>query len=280
MNEKETKALNDINKEVKKGRDTTLLNKILTGIIAFLVAGFITALSLIAGHAVKEFKNMSDDMYTTYIRDTKEVILSFSEMEIANSWERLPVNEQREKLGNQYLTILQYYTVDIPENQKLNKKQLVKSFDTFFISINSFKSVNFFLPLAYMKVITNFNPNYVNDGRYGIAGLTQTQGSNTANLPTMRESDFFKIVFNGKDTLRNPDEAIKLLIARMDYLMKKFNNREEWVIWAMFDGEDRLIREFWENGNGAIPEKLYHETKVGEILDYYNLFKNWEIPKK
>jgi len=275
--DEESKALDDIHKEVKKERDNSFQVKILFGIIAFLVAGFITSVSLIAGYGVKEFRRMSADMYTTYIRDTKEILISRNEIEAADSWERLPINEQKERLRERYYTILRYYTVEIPENQKLNDEQIIESFNIFFDCIYAVKSVNFFLPVAYMKIMTNFNPNFENNYRYGIAWLLETQGENAANLLTVRESDSFRVAYKGKQTLDNQNEAIKLLIARMDNLMKKFNNREDWVIWAMLDGEDTIIQKYWENGNGTIPDELYHDSKLGEILDYYYMFKNWKV---
>ena len=249
------------------------LSKILSSITIFLVVVFLASLGVFT-HIVMD---MSSDMYKKYIHDTKEITISKDEIKSANSWERLPINERKEILRKRFYEIIKYYTIESQDNQKMGDEQILNAFNVYFNCITEINSVNFFLPLAYMKVTTNFNPNFSAEYKYGIAWLYIKQGLNIANLPLMKNSSTFRLSYKGKTTITNPEEAMRLLIAKMDDLMKTFNNREDWVILSLFLGEYEVIKNYWKNGEGKIPDSFYKKGEMKEILNYYYAFKNWKI---
>jgi len=260
----------------KDGDDSKYMHR-MTRILAILVGVFIVVIVMNIGFN----KMLADNMYKTYINNTKEIIMSKDTIEASNSWERLPINDRQEILRRKYYEIIKYYTNDVPQNQKMSDVQMNASFDAYYNCINTVNSVNFFLPLAYMKVRTNFNPTFVSeDGRTGIVPLYNKEGADIANLPLVRENVNFLVAYKGKETLQNPVESFKLLIARMDDLMKTFNNREDWVILAMLTNEYDVIAKYWQDGKGVIPEKLYISGQLRDISNYYYAFKNLQIIPK
>ena len=60
--------------------------------------------------------------------------------------------------------------------------------------------------------------------------------------------------------------------------MITFNNREDWVLLALFTDEYQVIRDYWDEGAGAIPDEYYEEGQLAEALKYYHAFRNWKIP--
>ena len=213
----------------------------------------------------------------TYIRDTREVIRIKEEIETANAWERLPANQQKEILRHKYNEIVLYYSVEVPENQKLSSKQVLETFNVLFDCTKNSKSVNFFLPVAYMKVMTNFNPNHDREWKYGISAFYIKQGEALSNLPLVKGNENFNVAYKGRITLQNPSEAIKLLVARIDDLMTTFNNREDWVVLSLLRNEYDIIDKYWEDGKGAIPDSFYREGEMAEILRYFNAFRNFRL---
>ena len=243
-------------------------------IIGFLVVIFIIA----TGVGLFFFKKTSDDMYRTYIANTQTIVQSKQEIQEANSWERLAINDRKEKLRARYYEIIKYYTIEVPLNQKMSDEQMNASFNAYFDCIYAVNSVNFFLPIAYMKVKTNFNPNFVsNQYQYGIGDLLVYTGKNVASFSTVRDNLMFQVVYSGRTTLQNPVESMKLLVAYMDDLMKTFNNREDWVIFAMLTNTEDVLSKYWNNGDGAIPDNYYKTGDLRDILNFYDAFKNWKI---
>lgn len=224
------------------------------------------------------FVSTINSMHQTYIKETEEIIRTRSDIEIANSWERLPVNQRKERLRGQFFEIVRYYTNNVPDEQRMNDEQILNVFNQLWATTERLPHVNFFLPVAYMKVATNYNPVYNSEYRYGIGGFYVNQAQDIANLPIVRNDSVFMTPFNGITTLNNPTESINLLVARIDDLMKTFNNREDWVVLALFQDEYNVIRDYWEGGEGAIPDELYESGPLAETLTYYHSFKNWRIP--
>lgn len=260
----------------KNGDDSKFMHR-MTRILAILVGVFIIVIVMNIGFN----KMLADNMYKTYINNTKEIILSKDSIEASNSWERLPINERKELLRRKFYEIIKFYTNDVTQNQKMSDAQTITSFNAYYNCINAVSSVNFFLPLAYMKVKTNFNPIFVQeDARYGIVPFYNKEGANIASLSLVRENANFQVAFKGKETLQNPVESFKLLIAKMDDLMKTFNNREDWVILALLTNEYDVIAKYWQDGKGEIPEKLYTTGDMRSILNYYYAFKNLQIIPK
>jgi len=224
------------------------------------------------------FVQTINDMHQTYITETEKIIRTRSDIEIANSWERLPVNQRKERLRGQFFEIVRYYNNNVPDEQRMNDEQILNVYNQLWDTTERLPHVNFFLPVAYMRVVTNFNPIYNSEYRYGIAGFYINQAEDIANLPVVRNDPVFMTSFSGITTLNNPTEAIKLLVARIDDLMKTFNNREDWVILALFQDEYNVIRDYWDSGDGAIPDEMYESGPLAETLTYYHSFKNWRIP--
>jgi len=249
--------------------------------LVFIVIGVVSLFIGTLGLYTYLFKRVSDDMYNTYINNTKQIILQKEEIEAANAWERMPVNQQKEILRRKFNEIVVYYSTNVPENQKLSDKQILDMFNTLYGCTAIAKSVNFFLPLAYMKVQTNFNPNYKNSKwQHGIAWLLIKEGKDISNLPTITNphpDNPFRVAYKGKITLLNPTESLKLLIAKMDDLMSTFNNREDWVILSLIKNEYWVIDKFWEGGKGAISDEYYESGSLADTLKYYSAFRNLKI---
>lgn len=224
------------------------------------------------------FVQTINNMHQTYIKETENIIRTRNDIDIANSWERLPVNQRKERLRSQFFEIVRYYNNNTPDEQRMNDEQILNVFNQLWTTTERLPHVNFFLPIAYMKVATNFNPVYNSEYRYGIAGFYVNQAEDISNLPVVRNDTVFMTPFNGITTLNNPTESIKLLVARIDDLMRTFNNREDWVLLALFQDEFNVIRDYWDDGEGSIPDRLYESGQLADTLTYYHSFKNWRIP--
>jgi len=267
----------DNDQKIKKRQATTVpkeknnkKNLIFYIVTCLVFIGIITLLTF-------EVKKVISDMYNTYINNTREIIFSKENIETANNWERLPLNEKKERLRKRYYEIIKYYTINIPDNQKMNDEQIINTFNSYFDCINAVRTVNFFLPLAYIKAMTNFNPNYSEHYQYGLGWFYEKEGATFSNLQLVRSSEIFNVAYKGRISLQNPYEAIRLVVARMDDLMKTFDNREDWIILSMLQNEYIVIDKYWENGEGKIPDSFYKDGKLKEILNYYYAFKNWQI---
>jgi len=242
---------------------------------------FISAVVVFAAAVTIGFCMMSktiNNMYTTYIKDTEEIIIAKSDLELANSWERLPVQQRKERLRDQYFQIVRYYTNAVPEEQRMSNEQVTDSFNKIWACTQEIPSINFFMPVAYMKVATNFNPVYNVKYKLGITKTFRKTGEAAANLALVKSNSTFFVEFKGPRTLTNPVEAITLLIARMDDLMSTFHNREDWIFLALFTNEYTVIEKHWDGGKGKIPDGLYESGDLAEVLKYYHAFKNWQIP--
>lgn len=244
------------------------------------ITSLVVIVVLLAANIVSAtlFVRTMNEMRQTYIRETENIILTRGEIDLANSWERLPVNQRKERLREKFYEIIRYYTVNIPEEQKMSDEQVLAAFDQLWASTQRLGSINFFLPVAYMKTATNFNPVYNQEFKRGIAALYLRTAEQVANLPLVRNDPAFMTVYNGAQTVNNPVESIKLLVARIDDLMKTFNDREDWVLLALFTDEYQVIREYWDGGNGTIPDEYYESGVLAEALKYFHSFKNWQIP--
>lgn len=257
--------------EAGNKKSNYILLPIITTFITILVmAGFII-------FGVMQVKNVMNEMYDTYINNTRQVINSREEISAANVWERMPIKEQKEILRGRYYEIVKYYTTDIPENQKMNDKQIIETFDVLYNCINAVSPLNFFLPVSYLKVKTNFNPNYNQAWQYGIGAFYTKEGENISNLPVVKENQIFRIAYKGTTTLLNPIETIKLLVAKMDDLMRTFNNREDWVILSLLRNEYEVIEKWWEDGEGSIPNEFYEIGSLHDVLNYYYAFRNLKV---
>jgi len=244
--------------------------------IAFIIVVIMFVVVSVLG--IVSFNNITNEMRETYIKETENIINARKDIELANSWERLPVGQRKERLREQYFQVLRYYTNSVPEEQKMSDDQINESFNQLWLATERIPSINFFLPVAYMKVATNFNPVYNQNFRRGIAAFFLREAEQIANLQLVREDSVFMTAYRGAQTVNNPQEAIKLLVARIDDLMKVFNNREDWVLLAMFTNEYEVIEEYWNGGEGQIPDSLYIDGQLAESLKYYYAFKNWQIP--
>jgi len=242
--------------------------KITVAFIAALVF-FIVTLIVVGAY----FNRTVKEMHTQYIRDTEQIIITKSEIEASNAWERLPLNERKEKLRMQYYQIVRYYTNGIPEEQKMDDQMIQDSFNQLWDCTVRVPSVNFFLPVAYIKVASNFNPTYDVDYKHGLGAFFPKAGENISRL--IKED----IEYRGIPTLDMPTEAIKLVVAKIDDLMGYFNNRIDWVLLSLFTNELDVIDKYWDGGNGAIPDELYKEGNLAETLEYFNAFRNWQIPR-
>lgn len=225
------------------------------------------------------FSNAVQDMRDQYIRDTEQIIITKSELEASNAWERLPVNERKEKLRMQYYQIVRYYTNRSTEEQKMNDEMIQTSFNQLWDCIVRVPSVNFFLPVAYMRVASNYNPVYDFEYKHGLGAFFNKTGERISALKLVREDPAFQLEYTGVATLDMPTEAIKLLVARIDDLMITFNNRIDWVLLSLFTNEYDVIERYWDGGNGAIPDEFYKEGNLAEALEYFYAFRNWQIPR-
>jgi len=284
--QKKTEELKqDIIRDIKEGLANGVLKKLLEAstskiplrysiIIGVLTIAFIV--SIVTGFRL--MNKTIDKMYVTYIRNTEEIIVAKSNIELANSWERLPENQRKERLREQYFKIVRYYTNAVPDEQRMSSEQIMDTFNRMWNCTKRMPTINFFLPAAYMKVATNYNPVYNVKYKRGIAALYDKSARAIANLPLVKSDPIFKVEYKGTKTLYNPDQAIALLIARIDDLMTTFNNREDWTILALYLNEYTVIEKYWDEGKGAIPDKLYETGALAETLKYYYAFKAWQIP--
>jgi hypothetical protein len=248
--------------------------KITIAFIAALVL-FIVTLSMISAYFNKTVK----EMHIQYIKDTEQIIITKSEIEASNSWERLPLNERKERLRLQYYQIVRYYTNKSTEDEKMDDQMIQDSFNQVWDCTVRVPSINFFLPVAYMKVASNFNPTYDVDYKHGLGAFFNKMGERISNLKLIRDDHSFQLEYKGIKTLDMPIEAIKLIIARMDDLMGEFNNRIDWVLLSLFTNEYDVIEKYWDGGNGAIPDELYKEGNLAKALEYFYAFRNWQIPR-
>lgn len=272
---KDEVSTNVINKLVQlDAAKSSSKSKALTIIFSVMIALFI-------GTIVVAFYYMDrtiNDMYLTYIKNTEDIIRTRADIELSNAWERLPVGQRKERLREQYFQIIRYYTNAIPEEQKMSNEQIVDSFNNLWACTETIPAINFFVPVAYMKVSTNFNPVYNVKYKRGVAALYLKTAESIANLPLVRNDSSFRVEYKGLKTVNNPSESVKLLAARIDDLMTTFSNREDWVLLALFTNEYDVIDKYWENGDGNIPDELYEAGELAEALKYYHAFKNWQIP--
>jgi len=254
----------DIEREGERKKIRKTLMRVIIGAAAILTITLIFFITTLVG-----LKN-------TYVSHERETILAMGMANSANDWERLPEGEQREKLLNRYFEIVKYYNVYTPDNNKMVHKTILDSFKVLYECTEMTKT-NIFLPIAYIKVMTNFNPNYESGNRFGIAAFYVKEGENISNLPVVKEKSEFNVYYKGIPTLKNPIESIKLLIAKIDDLNKIFNNRSDWVIFALLTNEYEVIDKYWINGEGLIPEDQLRQGNLKEIRDYYYIFNNWKI---
>lgn len=245
-------------------------------IIAFTAVVIIFVVSVVFGAI--SFTSVTNEMRSTYIQETENLINARQDIELANAWERLPVAQRKERLREQYFQIIRYYTNAVSDEQKMNDDQINASFNQLWLATERIPSINFFLPVAYMKIATNFNPVYNQDYRRGIAALFLREAEQIANLQIVREDPVFMTAYRGLETVNNPQESLKLLVARIDDLMTMFNSREDWALLAMFTNEYEVIEKYWEGGDGQIPDELYISGSLAESLEYFYAFKNWQIP--
>jgi hypothetical protein len=243
-------------------------------LITVLVSIFIVA--VVGGWLA--FTWQVNEMKKTYLHESERILVARDRMEATNAWESLPVNQRKEKLREFTYSMINYYTNITPVEQKMNDDQLNTFFEQVWTCTSEVPSINFFLPLAYLKVATNFNPVYNVAYKHGIAAFYLKTGERIANLPLIRNDKFFQTVYKGSDTLNNPSESAKLLIARIDDLMQTFNNREDWVLLALLTDEYNVIANYWKDGQGAIPDSLYTHGDLADAEKYYHAFKNWQIP--
>jgi len=245
-------------------------NKTITKIFSTVVAIFIVVVVLMGFVMVT--------MYKQYVKDTEGVIRTRSNIEMSNNWERMPINERKERLREQYYQIVRYYTNTVPPEQKMTDEMIQTSFNQLWDCMLKTPSVNFFLPVAYMKVATNFNPNYNQNYKKGIAAFMHKMAERISNLPIIKNDPSFRVDYKGPDTLVVPTESIKLLIARIDDLMVTFNNRPEWVLLSLFSNEYDVIDKYWDEGKGTIPDNIYLKGELADAIKYYQAFKNFQIP--
>jgi len=258
----------------KRKLELTMRNMTITFTIA-LSLFIITMIGVIIG-----VNGTFKEMHNTYIKNTDEIIKVRSEQEISNAWERKPENEKREMLKAQYTEIITYYTVNTDDKYKMSSQQIDMTFNQLYNCLKSVPRINFFMSVAYMKVATNFNPVYNRDWKFGLAAFYNKTGETICNLPRIKTDEVFFTVWKGLQTLNRPEEAIKLLVARVDDLMLTFNNREDWVFLALFTNEYDVINKYWKGSEGRIPDELYREGDLAEVLRYYYSFKNWQIPSR
>lgn len=213
-----------------------------------------------------------------FTQNTNEIILTREDIQASNAWERLETSAKKERLKEQYYEIVRYYTNSLPPTAKMNDTQILATFNTLWDTTSRAPSVNFFLPVAYMKVRSNFNPAFASEYRVGIIGFYYKMGDAAANLPRVKTDTVFQTVFKGNETLLNPSESIKLLVAKIDDLMITFNGRVDWVLLSLFTNEYDVIANYWKGGEGSIPDDKYKKGDLAEALKYYQSFKNWTIP--
>ena len=213
-------------------------------------------------------------------QQVSQILLTKNTIELVNSWERLPPGERKERLRSQFYSIIRYYTNETPVTEKLDDNQILQTFNQLWVNTERLNTVNFFLPIAYMKATTNFNPYYNKNGRQGIAFFQQKNAEAASNLPLIRSDPTFSLEFKGSGTLLSSIDSVKLLVAKIDDLSHTFNGREDWILFALLTDDFNVINNYWDNGNGKIPDELYAKGTLADCLSCYYYFKNWDIPKK
>lgn len=219
-------------------------------------------------------------MNRSYNQQMERIIMSKTAIESANSWEQLPPAQKKEKLREQYYAIVRYYTNDKSYSEKMADDMIIQSFNQLWAETERLTTVNFFMPVAFMKATTNFNPYYNSNNRVGMAYFYLKNAENVANLPLIRNDTLFQLDYKGSGSLTNPVDSMKLLVARIDDLSRTFNGREDWIFLALCTNEYDVISKYWQDGKGSIPDDLYLKGPLADCLKYYQGFKNWEIPKK
>ena len=141
-----------------------------------------------------------------------------------------------------------------------------------------YNTVNFFLPLAYIRVTSNFNPMFSKKSKEGFSALFMIDYERFSYMNTT--DPLTKINYRGIDTARDPSSAIVLLYLKMNYLYTVFNGRVDWVLFALLNNEFDVIQNYWKNGEGEIPDQFYLIGPLYESLNYYHSFINWQIPKE
>lgn len=244
--------------------------------IAVIVSIF-TLVILIGSIWVTSTINRMNESYTA---QTEQIIFTKSEIEQANSWERLPPLQKKEKLREQYYAIVRYYTNEAILVEKMDDTQILQSFNTLWLATERLTSVNFFLPVAFMRATTNFNPYFNKDERIGMGYFYLKGAEAVSNLNLVRSDPVFMLDYKGTGSLNDPIDTIKLLVARIDDLSKTFHGREDWIFLALLTNEYDVISRYWRDGSGTIPDEMYLRGPLAECLKYYHSFKNWDIPKK
>jgi hypothetical protein len=216
-------------------------------------------------------------MKNDYLKSEREIILSKEMVKAANDWERLPEKEQKEKLRGRFNEIFKYYNLKTKVAEKITDTNTILDLFNTVYDCTKVSGVNFFLPIAYMKVITNFNPNYNKNNKLGIASMYLKEAEYVSGLSLVKNNSAFNLTFKGVDTLKNPIDSTKILIARLKDLNEVFRGRVEWVILALLTNEYEVIDRYWNNGSGEIPEDKLRSGELKQILDYYYAFKDWQI---
>jgi len=248
--------------------------------IKHLITGFIIALgifSVVIVIGVIVYISTTSSMRKTYIDNVNSVILTQTEIKTLADWENIPSEQKKTKLREHFNSIVQYYTNEVPLTDKMTLNQTVDVFNELW-QTTSKTSINFFLPVAYIKVATNFNPNYDIDAKKGMAALLLKSIDNTINLSWVKDDPLFTTIYRGSDTAFNPAESTRILVAKIYDLMVLFRNREDWVMFALFTNEYDVISKYWNDGKGTIPDEIYKSGPVAEALMYYYTFKNFKIP--
>jgi len=252
-------------------KDETLRPVIVGFTIALIAFIFVVVMAIIF------YVTTTTAMHNTYIKNVENVILSQKEIRSAADWENLPEEQRKSKLREQYNTIIQYYTNSKPIAQKMTNTQVIDSFNELW-KATSKTSVDFFFIVAYIKVATNFNPNYDRDQKKGIAAFYLKTIEDAINLPLVRDDASFFTVYRGSGTAFDPADMMKVLVARTNNLKATFRNREDWVMFSLFTNEFDIISKYWQDGQGTIPDDVYKNGNVAEALKYYYAFKNFKIP--
>jgi hypothetical protein len=240
--------------------------------LLYVIAGAAALIFVITTLFIVTMINMKSD----YIKSQRDIILSKELVKAANDWERLPEKEQKEKLRERFNEIIKYYTLNTKTEEKINDSNVILDMFNVVYGTTKETGVNFFLPIAYMKVITNFNPNFIKENKIGIASFFLKEAENVSNLPIMKNS-LFTVNFKGADSLKNPLDASKLLVAKIQDLNEVFGGRTEWIIFALLTNEYEVIDRYWDNGKGEIPEDKIRSGDLKKVLDYYYAFKNWQV---
>lgn len=241
-----------------------------------VIVSLFTIIMLVGSIWVSSTINRMND---SYMQQTTQIIFSKSEIDSANSWERLPPSQKKEKLREQYYAIIRYYTNSAPYGEKMTDDQILQSFNQMWLATERLTTVNFFFPVAFMKAMTNFNPYYNANDRLGMGYFYLNNAEQIANLNIVRNDPVFMVEYKGSASLSDPIDTIKLLVARIDDLSKTFNGREDWIFLALITNEYDVISRYWNGGSGSIPDDMYIRGPLADCLKYYHSFKNWQIPQ-